>query len=56
VLEHTYEHIDYLSLHVYYGLKENNLGNSAWVSADSVSQVPAGGMFDSCRALASARM
>jgi alpha-N-arabinofuranosidase len=27
VLEHTYEHVDYLSLHSYYGNQKNDLGN-----------------------------
>ena len=27
VLEHTYEHVDYISMHTYYGNKDNDLGN-----------------------------
>lgn len=27
VLEHTYEHVDYISLHTYYGNRDNNLPN-----------------------------
>lgn len=27
VLEHTYEHVDYLSLHTYYGNRDNDTGN-----------------------------
>ncbi|MGM0369014.1 MAG: alpha-N-arabinofuranosidase [Bacillota bacterium] len=27
VLDHTYEHVDYISLHQYFGNKEDNLGN-----------------------------
>lgn len=34
VLEHTYEHVDYLSLHMYYGNSENNLGNYLAKSLD----------------------
>lgn len=34
VLEHTYEHIDYLSLHMYYGNPENDLGNYLAKSID----------------------
>ena len=34
VLEHTYEHVDYLSLHCYYGNQKNNLKNYLAQSVD----------------------
>jgi alpha-N-arabinofuranosidase len=34
VLEHTYEHVDYISLHTYYGNQENNLRNYLAKSLD----------------------
>lgn len=34
VLEHTYEHIDYLSMHIYYGNRENDLDNYLAQSVD----------------------
>lgn len=34
VLEHTYEHVDYLSLHMYYGNPENDIGNYLAKSLD----------------------
>ncbi len=34
VLEHTYEYVDYISLHTYYGNRENDLGNFLAKSLD----------------------
>ncbi|WP_085522973.1 arabinosylfuranosidase ArfA [Tuberibacillus sp. Marseille-P3662] len=34
VLEHTYEHVDYISLHTYYGNRDNDLGNYLAQSLD----------------------
>ncbi len=34
VLEHTYEHVDYISMHVYYGNRDNDLGNYLAQSVD----------------------
>ena len=34
VLEHTYEHVDYISLHTYYGNHENDLENYLAKSMD----------------------
>ncbi len=34
VLEHTYEHVDYISLHTYYGNQENNTANFLAKSMD----------------------
>jgi len=34
VLEHTYEHVDYISLHTYYGNQENNVRNYLAKSLD----------------------
>ena len=34
MLEHTYEHVDYISLHTYYGNQENDLGNFLAKSLD----------------------
>ncbi|WP_088103243.1 alpha-N-arabinofuranosidase [Halalkalibacter urbisdiaboli] len=34
VLDHTYEHVDYISLHTYYGNRDNDLGNYLAQSMD----------------------
>ncbi|MEJ6951169.1 arabinosylfuranosidase ArfA [Natronospora cellulosivora (SeqCode)] len=34
VLEHTYEYVDYISMHVYYGNRDNDLGNYLAQSLD----------------------
>ncbi|MGN7940172.1 arabinosylfuranosidase ArfA [Virgibacillus sp. 6R] len=34
VLEHTYDHVDYISLHTYYGNRDNDLGNYLAQSLD----------------------
>lgn len=39
VLDHTYEHVDYLSLHTYYGNKEDDLGTFLAQSLDMDHQI-----------------